>query len=262
VPLTEFQADVVRLLSHQRTPDSYLAGGAALHIEPNSRRYSNDLDYFHDSAQRVAEAFSADTRALADAGYDIEPQITQPGFIRATVRKGAQATLVDWAHDSAWRFLPTIKHDISGYQLHPIDLAINKLLALVGRREPRDLLDVLDVHRSVLPLGVLVWAAAGKDPGFTPLSLLDLLRRQGAYQQDDFKRLHLTQPVDLPGLKADWLQALADAERFVRSRPPSEMGCLYYSTSQQRFVDPGSVPPGDAVPHYGRPGGVLPSLAT
>jgi len=192
---------------------------------------------------------------------DVEPQIAQPGFIRATVRKDAQGTLIDWAHDSAWRFLPTVKHDTSGYQLHPIDLAINKLLALVGRREPRDLLDVLDVHQSVLPLGALVWAAAGKDPGFTPLSLLDLLRRQGAYQPEDFKRLHLTQPVDLPRLKSEWLQALADAEFFVRSRPPSEMGCLYYSTSEQRFVDPGSASAGDAVPHYGRPGGVLPALA-
>lgn len=260
MPLTAFQSEVVRLLSRQRAPDSYLAGGAALHIEPNTRRYSNDLDYFHDSEQRVAEAFDADSRALTGAGYGVERQISQPGFIRATVSRGAQSTLIDWAHDSAWRFLPTVKHDTSGYQLHPIDLAINKLLALVGRREPRDLLDVLDVHRSVLPLGALCWAAAGKDPGFTPLSLLDLLRRQGAYQQDDFKRLHLTQPVDLPQLKADWLQALAEAEAFVRSRPPAEMGCLYYSKGQRRFVDPGSVKAGDAVPHYGRPGGVLPSV--
>jgi hypothetical protein len=33
----------------------------------------------------------------------------QPGFVRALVRKGDDATKVDWAHDSAWRFLPTIR---------------------------------------------------------------------------------------------------------------------------------------------------------
>ena len=45
MPLTEFQAAIARLLATNRSPDSYLAGGAALHIEPNSKRYSNDLDY-------------------------------------------------------------------------------------------------------------------------------------------------------------------------------------------------------------------------
>jgi len=58
VPLTPFQAGVARLLAANRSPDSYLAGGAALHIEPNTNRYSDDLDYFHDSFERVAEAFA------------------------------------------------------------------------------------------------------------------------------------------------------------------------------------------------------------
>ncbi|MEZ4270033.1 MAG: hypothetical protein R3C68_00900 [Myxococcota bacterium] len=52
MPLTAFQSELARLLAIHRTPDSYLAGGAALHLEPNTARYSNDLDYFHDSAQK------------------------------------------------------------------------------------------------------------------------------------------------------------------------------------------------------------------
>jgi hypothetical protein len=54
VPLTDYQADLASCLSANRTFDSYLAGGAAILIEPNSMRYSNDLDYFHDSERRVA----------------------------------------------------------------------------------------------------------------------------------------------------------------------------------------------------------------
>jgi hypothetical protein len=46
MPLTSFQESVARLLSGNRTEDSHLAGGAALHLHPNSKRYSNDLDYF------------------------------------------------------------------------------------------------------------------------------------------------------------------------------------------------------------------------
>ncbi len=52
----------------------------------------------------------------------------------------------------------------TGFQLHPIDLAINKVLALVGRDEARDFLDVVVVDATVLSLGALVWAAAAKDP--------------------------------------------------------------------------------------------------
>ena len=62
------------------------------------------------------------------------------------VSKGQDSTKVDWAHDAAWRFLPPLPHPIAGYLLHPIDLAVNKLLALVGRDEPRDFLDIMFAH--------------------------------------------------------------------------------------------------------------------
>jgi hypothetical protein len=228
-----------------------------LHIEPNSKRYSNDLDYFHDSEERVASAFAVDRVALERAGYSVEVSMNQPGFIRAIVRKGPDATKVDWAHDSAWRFLPPIKHETSGYQLHEIDLAINKVLALAGRDEARDFLDVIDAHERILPLGALCWAASGKDPGFTPLFLLDLLRRKGRYHAEDFERLMLAAKPDLNALKLKWLAALDDADAFIRSRPEGEMGCLYYSSQGKCFV--GQVDK-TSKPHYGRPGGVLPRV--
>ena len=260
MPLTEFQSELARLLSVNRSPDSYLAGGAALHIEPNSKRYSNDLDYFHDSVERVARAYSEDLSLLTERGYQVEVDLQQPGYVRAVVRKRDEATKVEWAHDSAWRFLPTIHSEICGYQLHPIDLALNKVLALVGRDEARDLLDTVHVHLHVLPLGALVWAAAGKDPGFTPHSLLDLLRRRGRVRPEDLRRLNLAEPIELPALKSTWLEALEDADGFIRSRPADEVGCLYYARSLQSFVQPGPDADEDVVPHHGRPGGVLPKV--
>ena len=134
VPLTAYQKELARLLSQNRTPDSYLAGGAALHIEPNSKRYSNALDYFHDSEQRVATACIQDRDLLEASGYQLEGLLNQPGFIRAVVEKDGLQTKVEWAHDSAWRFLPPVKNDISGYQLHPIDLAINQGAGIGGPR--------------------------------------------------------------------------------------------------------------------------------
>ena len=66
MPLTPYQAGLARLLSANRSFDSYLAGGAAILIEPNTTRFSRDLDYFHDSEARVAEAFAADRASLEE----------------------------------------------------------------------------------------------------------------------------------------------------------------------------------------------------
>lgn len=257
MPLTAFQQGVARLLSQTRTPDSFLAGGAALHLEPNSLRYSNDLDYFNDSAERVASAFAADLSVLEEAGYRVETKLDRPGFIRAIIFRADESTKVEWVHDTAWRFLPALKNDLVGYTLHPLDLAVNKLLALVGRDEPRDFLDTILIHEKTLCLGAMIWAGTAKDPGFTPPMLLGMLRRRGRFHPEDFARLALRVEPDLVELKRTWLDALESADAFVSSRSKTEIGCLYYSPGRQHFPrDPTTEE--DVLPHYGRPGGVLP----
>ena len=92
--------------------------------------------------------------------------------------------------------MPPVRDELGGFLLHPVDLAVNKTLALAGRDEPRDYADILFIHERILPLGALCWAAAGKDPGFTPLSLLELLRRRGRHRPEDMARLALAGPTD------------------------------------------------------------------
>ena len=264
MPLTEFQRTILALLAQTRAPDSYLAGGAALHFAPNSVRYSNDLDFFHDSPQRVASAFSEDAALLEGAGYGLDVEISQPGFIRAVVRREAESTRIDWAHDSAWRFMPPIRDPLGGFVLHDVDLAINKALALAGRDEARDFVDILFVHERVLPLSALTWAAVGKDPGFTPLSLVEFLRRRGRQRPEEVARLNLAVPFDPVASKELWLGALDDAEAFARSGPTEEVGCLYYSPKRQSFAVPDrdrDLTSQELVPHFGAPFGVLPRVS-
>lgn len=257
-----FQQELLAELAAARLDDRYLAGGAALHFEPNSTRFSDDLDFFHDSVERVASTFGADRTRLETAGYSVSVTLSQPGVVRATVARGDHATRVDWAHDSSWRFMPLVREPLGGLLLHPIDLAVNKVLALAGRDEPRDFVDILFVHATVLPLGAICWAAVGKDPGFTPLSLLELLKRRGRYRPEEFARLALAAPFDLVAAKQTWLAALVDADAFARARPPDEAGCLYWSSGGQAFVMPtpgGPLGTGVAT-HFGAPGGVVPQL--
>lgn len=260
MPLTTYQMRLGRLLATNRSEDSYLAGGAAILAAPNSLRFSHDLDYFHDSAARVASAFEADAVELRADGNSVDIEISQPGYIRAIVTGHGGMTKIEWAQDSTWRFMPVVRSPEFGYELHPIDLATNKILALAGRDEPRDLLDTIFLHENVLRLGALAWAAVGKDPGYSPGSLLAMLRRRGRLQPEDLKRLDLVAEMDIAEVKLAWLEALDEAESFVRARAIAEVGCLYYSPSAQRFVSPGPGAPTDVVPHFGRPGGVLPAM--
>ncbi|MEP6619386.1 MAG: nucleotidyl transferase AbiEii/AbiGii toxin family protein [bacterium] len=263
MPLTTFQHQLLADLAQGQTDQRYLAGGAALHMAPNSTRYSNDLDFFHDSVARVASTFAADQALLEAHEYDVAVEMSQPGFVRAMVTRKGQATRVDWAHDSAWRFMPLVRDSLGGLLLHPVDLATNKVLALAGRDEPRDFLDILFIHDRILPLGALCWAAVGKDLGFTPLSLLELLKRRGRYRPEEFARLDLAEPFDLIAAKSTWLSALSDAETFVRSRPPDEIGCLYWSPARETFTmpTPHDFSASAVSPHWGLPGGVLPQVA-
>ena len=257
MPLTGFQAKIAKLLAVNRSPDSHLAGGGALHFAPESIRYSNDLDYFQDSEQRVATAFTSDRTLLEENGYAVDVKMQLSGFIRAIVEHSGESTKIEWAYDSSWRFMPAVKNEDCGYQLHSVDLSVNKILALAGRDEPRDFLDVMYIHQHILPVPALCWAAVGKDPGFTPLSLLELLRRRGKYQSEDFSRLMLAKDVNLQELKSAWLEILEQTEEFVKLRPPSEAGCLYFSPETDSFILPINST-GEYSPHFGRPGGVIP----
>ena len=157
------------------------------------------------------------------------------------VRVEERALKIEWAQDSAFRFYPVQEDERFGYRLHDADAAVNKVLALAGRSEIRDFVDVLHLDDSHLPLGALAWAACGKDPGFTPEFLLDHAARHVAYTQVDLDRLSLREPLDLTVLKRRWLAALERARALVAGLPPDEVGCLYVDADRRPSApDPAS----------------------
>ena len=76
--------------------------------------------------------------------------------------------------------------------------------------------------------------------------------------------MNLAEPFDLRAAKAEWMEALAFAETFARERPPEELGCLYYSTAEDRFTLPepnASLEAQGLAVHFGTLGGVIPRVA-
>jgi hypothetical protein len=93
------------------------------------------------------------------------------------VDDGEDQARLEWARDSTFRFFPLERHEEFGLTLHPFDLATNEVLALVGRLEVRDWVDVIASDERVQPLGYLAWAAAGKEG--CPSAVFEFQRRGG-----------------------------------------------------------------------------------
>jgi hypothetical protein len=92
----------------------------------------------------------------------------EPAIYTVAVARAGEATKLEWVVDSDFRFFPTIPDETFGYMLHPVDLATNKVAAGYGRRETRDVVDLLTIHEQILPLGAVVWASAGKRSALLP----------------------------------------------------------------------------------------------
>jgi hypothetical protein len=219
--LTDFQRAVCRLLAENRiaSGESYVAGGAALNELLGSPRLSRDVDLFHDTEEALVASWRADRKLLEDSGYEVHAARERLGFVEADVGQGRERIRLEWARDSAFRFFPLVRHDELGLVLHPFDLATNKVLALVGRLEVRHWVDVIESHERLQPLGYLAWAACGKDPGFSPASILEHAARAGRYSADEVRQLVFTgPPPDAADLGRRWHGALDSGRRVVAAR--------------------------------------------
>jgi hypothetical protein len=161
---------------------------------------------------------------VADA-YDVELKRQLPTFIEAFVRKAGTAVTVEWAVDSAFRFFPLVRDTASLPSLHPFDLATNKMLALIGRLEPRDWIDLIACHDRIQPLGFLCWAACGKDPGTNPSLIVSEAGRSARYTQVEIDALSFEgRAPDAAELSVRWKAMLAEARTIVETLPTEEVG--------------------------------------
>jgi hypothetical protein len=255
MPVTEFQKEVLRLLARNRDPNSFVAGGTVINRDVDSPRFSRDIDIFHDAEEAVRISFERDSGLLEVSGFDISTTINQPSFVRAIITRGADELKLDWAVDSAFRFFSAQQDEEFGYALHPLDLATNKVLAIAGRFEARDFIDVMYFERQGISLGLLAWAAAGKDPGLTPDLILDNCKRFSRMDPEQFRQVLGRSNLNYVQLRSDWFNMIERAQAVVESLPPAEVGCLYLDQNG-KLVDPISHP--EATLHFGSVGGAIP----
>jgi hypothetical protein len=199
-----------------------------------------------------------DGKALDEAGFSISWILQKPMFYRAMVTRGSDAVKLEWVYDSAFRFFPVVEDAEFGFCLHRFDGATNKVLAAANRNEPPDLIDLLQLHVNWLPLGQLVWAACGKDPGLTPEFVLDNIQRNSCVRQEQLDLEQLAVPITPRELKEVLRAAIDDARRLFVTLPAEEIGACYVSNDgvpvQWRVNRTG------VSAHYGSVGGAWPVI--
>lgn len=268
--LTAFQLQVCRLIARQRVAsgESYVAGAAALGVATGSTRISRDIDLFHDTAEAVAASWAADRGLLEAAGHTVVPVRERASFVEAVVSRGGESVALQWTADSAYRFFPLLGHPDFGLVLHPFDLATNKVLALVGRLEPRDWIDVIDCHDRIQRLGYLAWAACGKDPGFSPAAILAHAARSARYTDVEISALAFDGPPPAAAdLSRAWHAMLDEARGLVAMLPPEHAGrCVIEPDGGLFSGDAGALHAalraGRVRFHEGRIRGALPQVRT
>jgi hypothetical protein len=225
--LTDYQRGVCRLLAAERIArgDRYVAGGAALNELLKSGRLSHDVDLFHDTREALLFSWESDRRQLEKAGHQVRPLREFPTFVEAEITRGREGVILQWVHDSAFRFFPLVEHPDFGLALHPFDLATNKTLALIGRAEVRDWADIVHCHAALQPFGYLVWATSGKDPGLSPSFILEQASRTAHYTREDYEILAYDGPrPDLSELGRLWRDMLREAGDLLDLLPEDQVG--------------------------------------
>lgn len=267
--ITDFQRELCRLVANSRIErgESYVAGGVALNTLIGAPRLSNDIDIFHDTREALAATWDADRALFAKHGYDVEVARERPTFVEAVVRRGGDAVVVQWVCDSAYRFFPLVEHPDFGLTLHPFDLVTNKVLALVGRVEVRDWVDVIESSDRIQQLGYLAWAACGKDPGYNPALILTEASRSGRYSAEEVAELAFEGAIpNAAELSSRWMAILRDAEAIVEQLPPSQVGRAVLTPGGELFrgtLDEliAARSAGDLLFHAGAIRGALPDIS-
>ena len=240
MPLTSFQKEVLAVLAANRSEESHFAGGIVLNAPEDSVRFSHDFDIFHELAEEVVRASERDVASLRRAGFTVETLSRSGEWEKETTFRRARASgaegavvEIDWAADSAFRFFPIERDSLLGWRLHLFDAATNKALTLAARTETRDYVDIVELHRA-FPLAALCWAACGKDPGFTPLSLLKMMRRFARVNPAELEKI-TARALDPKVLKTAWIEMSDEAEAKMTAladeQPDTPIGVAFVDRS-------------------------------
>jgi hypothetical protein len=206
--LTDLQWRILAVLAGIE-PGWTLTGGGALAGFHLKHRTTKDLDLFWHGQRQLGDLPREVQDRLSAAG--LEATVLQSGgsFFQLRVVDGNHVCVVDLVADPVPTVVPPQQRTLHGSSISvddPQEILVNKLCALLGRAEIRDLVDVKELLSSGADLRKALAEAPRKDAGFSPLTLAWVLK--------DIRPKALG---SLAGLNQEDAQALEDfKERLVQ----------------------------------------------
>lgn len=202
--LTSLQKKILLLFG--KLPDReafYLTGGTALSAFFLQHRRSRDLDFFTPDEELILPFSQGLEASLIQEDLKVQRLRGFHSFVELSVDSEDDSTAVHFALDSPFRFespspvqeFPEVKVDSL------IDIATNKLLALFGRAELRDFVDIYFLVHECFSKKELIAKAGQKDPGFDLYWFGVALGRINDFSEVSTDMLLLVRPCDIQALK-------------------------------------------------------------
>lgn len=195
--LTPLQREVLELLKD--VPSGYLSGGVALGGYLG-HRMSFDVDLFLGRADELEMAGAMLEAGAASRGWRLTQVTRYPGFRRYQVNDGNQSTLVDLVHEPVPQIVGLQDKPLAnGVRVDSLDdLVANKLCAVLGRSEVKDLVDLYFLAQSGIDVPAHLKDSQIKDGGMEPTTLAFVLTQMPT----DPTGLLLLHPLDPTELAA------------------------------------------------------------
>jgi len=161
----------------------YLTGGSCLNRFYYRRRYSDDLDLFTNENALFRDDVRILLEALSSTALPYTIQVDTRDFFRLRIQDSLQLDLVN---DRVYRYGKSIQSPLGIILDNEVNICANKLCAIIGRDDPKDMFDLYTIFKSAqLNWETVINASAKKcvlDPEVLeyrlssfPLELLDLL---------------------------------------------------------------------------------------
>ena len=202
--LSPFQNKILKAFTEiEESKAFYLTGGTALSVFYLAHRLSEDFDLFTSDELLIAIVARKFKLKLETLGIQIQEIRNFSSFWEAIASQGDQSFKIQLAYDSPFVLSQPIEKE--NLRIHSFeDIAAGKLLALFGRAEERDFIDIyFIVKNGGITLDRLIDLAKKKDPGLDEYYLA-IAFAQSEKLPDDAAQLKVSLliPIDPKEVKA------------------------------------------------------------
>jgi len=181
--LTPLQEQIAQIIGVAlEGSDFALAGGAAIISQGIVDRRTRDLDFFGSSGPVLTERLQSVIDSLVREGFQVEIDQQNERFVRLDVRGLGVETEVDFGVD--FRLFPP-DQGAHSLVLSSRELAVDKVLAIFGRAEPRDFVDLAALTQ-FFNIEELFADAVRKDRGFNLAVFAEMTSRISRLPRREF----------------------------------------------------------------------------